>query len=96
MKLDDARFAAKSLQPTNMQTHKPAHTVVPTDGAPHYVRVKSVRRRMAEPVYNMEVERHHNFAVNGGLIVHNCLDSTRYACEPEIGRKIATTRSDIY
>lgn len=70
--------------------------VMPTDGAPHYVRVKSVRRRMAEPVYNMEVERHHNFAVNGGLIVHNCLDSTRYACEPEIGRKIATTRSDIY
>lgn len=26
----------------------------------------------------------------------HCLDSTRYAFEPEIGRKIATTRSDIY
>lgn len=28
-------------------------------------------------VYNMEVENHHNFSVNGGFIVHNC-DSIRY------------------
>jgi hypothetical protein len=61
-----------------------------------YVRVKAVKRRSAEPVYNMEVERFHNFAVNGGLIVHNCIDSSRYALEPEIGRRVATTRSDIY
>ncbi len=26
----------------------------------------------------------------------HAIDSARYACEPEIGRKIATTRSDIY
>ena len=52
-----------------------------------YVRVKSVRRRSAEPVYNMEVERFHNFAVNGGLIVHNCIDATRYALETQIGKK---------
>jgi hypothetical protein len=32
-----------------------------------------------EDVYNMEVENHHNFAVNGGFIVHNC-DSLRYFC----------------
>jgi len=31
-----------------------------------------------EDVYNMEVEDNHNFAINGGLIVHNCMDSTRY------------------
>ena len=31
-----------------------------------------------EDVYNMEVEDNHNFAVNGGLIVHNCMDSMRY------------------
>lgn len=31
-----------------------------------------------EDVYNMEVEDNHNFAVNGGLIVHNCMDSIRY------------------
>lgn len=29
-------------------------------------------------VYNMEVADNHNFAVNDGLIVHNCMDSTRY------------------
>lgn len=29
-------------------------------------------------VYNMEVEDNHNFAINGGLIVHNCMDSMRY------------------
>jgi hypothetical protein len=31
-------------------------------------------------VFNLEVERTHAFAVNGGLIVHNCADDTRYAC----------------
>lgn len=29
----------------------------------------------------MEVEKHHNFAVNDGLIVHNCIDALRYAME---------------
>lgn len=28
-------------------------------------------------VYNMEVEGNHNFAINGGLITHNC-DACRY------------------
>ena len=32
----------------------------------------------AEPVYNLEVDDNHNFAVNGGLVVHNCMDSARY------------------
>ena len=31
-----------------------------------------------EQVYNMEVAENHNFAVNGGYIVHNCMDATRY------------------
>lgn len=44
----------------------------------------------------MEVDEVHNFAVNGGIIVHNCIDSARYGLEREIGRKIAVTRSDIY
>ena len=30
-----------------------------------------------EDVYNMAVENHHNFAVNGGFLVHNC-DAIRY------------------
>lgn len=44
------------------------------------VRVKSVKFVGYEDVYNMEVENHHNFAVNGGFIVHNCMDALRYAC----------------
>jgi hypothetical protein len=29
----------------------------------------------------MEVKKHHNFAVNDGLIVHNCMDCLRYICQ---------------
>ena len=45
----------------------------------HFVKVNRVRYCGEFPVYNMEVEKHHNFAVEGGLIVHNCIDATRYA-----------------
>lgn len=47
------------------------------------VTVKSIGVKAVIPagkadVYNLEVEDNHNFAVNGGLIVHNCMDATRY------------------
>lgn len=29
-------------------------------------------------MYNMEVKNHHNFSINGGFIVHNCMDAVRY------------------
>lgn len=34
--------------------------------------VKSIKPIGYADVYNMEVENHHNFSVNGGFIVHNC------------------------
>lgn len=40
-------------------------------------RIKSITPAENQDVYNMEVEKVHNFAVNGGLIVHNC-DALRY------------------
>ena len=43
-----------------------------------FVGIKGVRKITPEPVYNMEVEGNHNFAVSEGLIVHNCMDDTRY------------------
>ena len=43
-------------------------------------------------VYNMEVEDNHNFAVNGGIIVHNCMDSTRYFVKTA---KLAIHKSDF-
>ena len=42
------------------------------------VGIVSIRRIGNADVYNMEVEDNHNFAVNGGLIVHNCMDDIRY------------------
>ena len=42
------------------------------------VSVKKVEREPNEDVYNMEVIGTHNFAVNGGVIVHNCMDDVRY------------------
>jgi hypothetical protein len=28
----------------------------------------------------MEVKKHHNFLINGGLVAHNCMDDIRYFC----------------
>lgn len=56
-----------------------------------HVSITAIRRLPPEPVYNMEVEQHHNFAVNGGLIVHNCLDAIRYATESLSANRVAKT-----
>lgn len=80
---------------TNTVTQGVVRADAPLSCAGRFVRVKSIRRTKPEPVYNMEVERYHNFAVNGGLIVHNCIDSARYALNPEIARRMAETRKDF-
>jgi len=56
------------------------------------VKVVSVRQSGIEDVYNMEVANHHNFAVNGGFIVHNCIDATRYAFSEDMekGNKLGS------
>ena len=41
------------------------------------VRIAGVFLDTQEDVYNMEVDDNHNFAVNGGIVIHNC-DSMRY------------------
>ena len=56
----------------------------------HAVKVTAIRKLPPEPVYNMEVDEYHNFAVNGGLIVHNCMDATRYFVKT---MRIATPKS---
>ena len=42
------------------------------------VSVEKMEIEPNEDVYNMEVMGTHNFAVNGGVIVHNCMDDIRY------------------
>jgi len=44
----------------------------------NFVKVKAIKRLGVEPVYNLEVENHRNFTVNGGYVVHNCIDAARY------------------
>lgn len=40
-------------------------------------KIKCVKPDGFADVYNMEVQDHHNYSVNGGLILHNC-DAVRY------------------
>ena len=40
-------------------------------------KIKSIKYIGKQDVYNMEVKDHHNFSVDGGLIIHNC-DALRY------------------
>lgn len=42
------------------------------------MKIASVTECGEESVYNMEVADNHNFAINGGVVVHNCMDSMRY------------------
>lgn len=41
------------------------------------MRVKSVKICGIEPVYNITVEKFHNYLIHGGIIVKNC-DALRY------------------
>lgn len=47
-----------------------------------FSRVKSIEPQGTADVYNMEVEGLHNFLVNDGIVVHNCIDALTYGCEP--------------
>ena len=47
-------------------------------GSVNIAKVAKIEEVQNDDVYNMEVVGTHNFAVNGGLIVHNCMDEIRY------------------
>lgn len=73
-------MAPNSAQ-TNIQKKKPARVVAHQNSRlPKGVKIKSIKFSGYEDVYDMYVKNHHNFAVNGGIIVHNC-DALRYALE---------------
>ena len=74
MKQERANGAETSLQQISIQKQKPVAEVAVISS----VGIKSIRKIGRDDVYNMEVEDNHNFAVEGGLIVHNCMDSMRY------------------
>ena len=61
-----------------LQTNTQNQSVVQENVQVSFAKVKSIQLDGCEDVYNMEVEDNHNFAINGGYIVHNCMDSIRY------------------
>ena len=74
MKQEFANGAAMSSQRINIQKQKPVAEVAEISS----VGIKAIRKIGTANVYNMEVEDNHNFAIEGGLIVHNCMDASRY------------------
>ncbi len=64
----------KNLRQTGIQKR----SLAPKNAGVSTVGVVSIRPIGRASVYNMEVDGYHNFAVNGGLIVHNCMDEIRY------------------
>ena len=50
------------------------------------VKVSKVEYIGVADVYNMDVAEHENFSVNGGLIVHNSIDTARYSLESDMPR----------
>ena len=88
MKQEFVNGAAMSLQQTNIQKQKPVAGVVETSS----VGIKAVRKIGTADVYNMEVEDNHNFAIEGGMIVHNCMDAMRYFVKTE---KLAKAKREM-
>ena len=60
------------------QTNIAKSNTAPECAQPRFVGIKGIRSAGKADVYNMEVQCHHNFTVNGGIVVHNCMDSVRY------------------
>ncbi|WP_289977426.1 hypothetical protein [Lactobacillus sp. UCMA15818] len=70
-----------NLRSTSIQKRKHAqNNVLQRSATVKRNKIKSIKFSGYEDVYDMYVKNHHNFAVNGGFIVHNC-DSLRYAME---------------
>ena len=59
------------------------------------VKVLKIESVKNEDVYNMEVIGTHNFSVNGGLIVHNCMDDIRYFVNTILRKKIGKKESPL-
>ena len=70
-------------------------TNIKKQNAVHLVGVAKIEIEPNEDVYNMEVIGTHNFAVNGGVIVHNCMDEIRYFCNTVMKFKVGK-KSDSF
>lgn len=76
MKRESASYAVKNTSATSIPKAEHARKSA-AGNCGTYVKIKRIRKCGRAPVYNMEVRNHHNYAVNGGFILHNC-DALRY------------------
>ena len=74
MRQEYANGVEQNLSLTSIQKQKPVAEVAGIS----CVGIKAIRKNGVADVYNLEVEDNHNFSVNNGLIVHNCMDAMRY------------------
>lgn len=77
-----AKGADNRICQTNTEKH----------GGVNLVAVAKIEIEPNEDVYNMEVMGTHNFAVNGGVIVHNCMDDIRYFVNTVLKNKVGKER----
>ena len=71
--------AGKRLASINTRRRQLAvDPALPSNDGSRFVRIMGIKYLGKRDVYNMEVQDHHNFSVNGGLIIHNCSDAERY------------------
>lgn len=74
----------KQINTANKQhVRKHAQTENTQDGT-QSTRVSKIEYVGIADVYNMDVRKHENFSINGGLIVHNSIDCTRYSLENDM------------
>ena len=71
-------------------------TNIKKQNAAHFVGVAKIEIEPNENVYNMEVIGTHNFAVNGGVIVHNCMDEIRYFCNTVMKFKVGKKSDSLF
>ena len=69
-------------------TNTPEQKLVPDNAGISFVGIQCIRPCGKQPVFNMEVDRYRNFSVNGGIIVHNCMDETRYFAMTILRKKV--------
>ena len=71
-------------------------TNIKKQNAVHLVGVTKIEIEPNEDVYNIEVMGTHNFSVNGGVIVHNCMDDIRYFCNTIMKFKIGKKSDSLF
>lgn len=67
-----------SVEKSSPQTNTQRRSAVPEPAEVSFIPIRSIKSVGRQPVYNMEVDDLHNYSVNGGIVVHNCVDALRY------------------